>query len=115
MHTALATPALTTAVLDAMAVAAEAEIMPRWRSLTASEVRTKSAEWDLVTDADILAEERLTAALSALIDVPVVGEEATALDESLLELVASSDACWVVDPVDGTRNFVRGQEDFACM
>jgi len=115
MPTAIVTPTLTTAVLDAMAAAAEAEIMPRWRALTASEVRTKSAEWDLVTDADVLAEQQLTVALRELLDIPVVGEEATALDPSLVDLVASSDACWVVDPVDGTRNFVRGQEDFACM
>ncbi len=109
------TPALSDAVLAAMDQAAQAEILPRWRALTADEIRTKSAEWDLVTDADVLAEQRLTVALHALLDVPVVGEEATAADPSLLSLVGSSEACWLVDPVDGTRNFVEGKEDFACM
>lgn len=106
---------LNRAVLDAMADAAAAEIMPRWRSLKASEIRTKSADWDLVTDADVNAERMLTAALIDLIDIPVVGEEATAANESLLDIVGSADACWVVDPVDGTRNFVDGKESFACM
>jgi fructose-1,6-bisphosphatase/inositol monophosphatase family enzyme len=106
---------LSLAVLAAMADAAAVEIMPRWRALTASEIRTKSADWDLVTDADVNAERMLTAALRALIDIPVVGEEATTANESLLDIVGAPGACWVVDPVDGTRNFVDGKETFACM
>jgi len=109
------TPDLSLAVLTAMADATAAEIMPRWRSLKASEIRTKSHEWDLVTDADENAERMLTAALRELIDIPVVGEEATAADASLLDIVGAPGACWVVDPVDGTRNFVQGKETFACM
>ncbi len=111
----LVTHALSDAVLAAMREATDAEVMPRWRSLTADEVRTKAGPWDLVTDADVLAERRLTASLGALLDIPVVGEEATAGDASLLDVVGSAEACWVVDPVDGTRNFVHGREDFACM
>ena len=62
MPSPLVTPALSDAVLTAMREAAEAEVLPRWRALTADEVRTKSAPWDLVTDADVLAERRITAA-----------------------------------------------------
>lgn len=98
-----------------MADAAATEIMPRWQALTAAEIRTKSADWDLVTDADVNAEHMLTAALTALIDIPVVGEEATAENAALLDIVGAPGACWVVDPVDGTRNFVDGKETFACM
>ena len=56
----LVTPELSRAVLAAMRVATDAEVMPRWRSLTADDVRTKAGPWDLVTDADVLAERRLT-------------------------------------------------------
>ena len=79
----LVTNALSDAVLAAMREATDAEVMPRWRSLTADEVRTKAGPWDLVTDADVLAERRLTASLGALLDIPVVGEEATAADPAL--------------------------------
>ncbi|MGC4175840.1 inositol monophosphatase family protein [Demequina sp.] len=109
------TQALSDAVLAAMNEATDAEVLPRWRSLGSDDVRTKAGPWDMVTDADVLAERRLTASLTELLDIPVVGEEATAADPSLLDLVAAAEACWVVDPVDGTRNFVHGQEDFACM
>lgn len=108
-------PNLTTAVLTAMKAATDAEVMPRWRALTQDEVRTKSAEWDLVTDADVEAERRLTVALRDLVDVPVVGEEATAASPELLDLVGSGGPVWIVDPVDGTRNFVAGSEVFGCM
>jgi fructose-1,6-bisphosphatase/inositol monophosphatase family enzyme len=106
---------LHAAVLAAMKEATDTEVMPRWRALTAGEVRTKSAEWDVVTDADVLAERRLTLALRTLLDIPVVGEEATAAQPDLVDLVTGTDACWLVDPVDGTKNFVEGREDFACM
>lgn len=109
------TPELSRAVLAAMKEATDAEVMPRWRSLEDAEIRTKTAEWDLVTDADEGAERLLTVALRELVDVPVVGEEATSKNASLLDLVDREGAVWVVDPVDGTRNFVRGTEAFGCM
>lgn len=98
-----------------MTRAADAEILPRWRSLAADEIRTKAHEWDLVTDADVEAERMLTVALRDLIDITVVGEEATAANPELVDAVGTGEPCWVVDPVDGTRNFVDGQETFACM
>ena len=106
---------LSKAVLAAMTHAADAEIMPRWRSLAADEIRTKAHDWDLVTDADVEAERLLTAALRELIDITVVGEEATAANPALVNEVGTGKPCWVVDPVDGTRNFVDGKETFACM
>lgn len=109
------TEELSNAVLAAMTRAADAEILPRWRSLAAHEIRTKDHEWDLVTDADVEAEKLLTVALRDLLDITVVGEEATAANPSLLDVVGTGEPCWVVDPVDGTRNFVRGEETFACM
>lgn len=89
--------------------------MPRWRSLSDDEVHTKTADWDLVTDADVECERLLTGTLRELIDIPVVGEEATASNPALPDIIGTGAPCWVVDPVDGTRNFVRGTQDFACM
>ncbi len=109
------TAELSAAVISAMNDATDAEVMPRWRVLEAHEVRTKEAEWDLVTDADVEAERRLTVALRELVDVPVVGEEAASTNATLLDLVGGEGPVWLVDPVDGTRNFVNGSPDFGCM
>ena len=90
-------------------------ITPRFRSLAEGEVMEKNPG-DLVTVADREAEELITAALAA--DTPdalVVGEEATEFDPALLTRLAASPHAFVVDPIDGTKNFVHGRADHAVM
>ena len=41
---------------EILAFAADTEIMPRFRRLTATQIREKSSQFDLVTDADEKAE-----------------------------------------------------------
>ena len=60
-------------------------------------------------DRDREAETFLESALRAVRpDLPVVGEEAVAADPSVLDVLYPGGSCWLVDPVDGTGNFVRG-------
>jgi fructose-1,6-bisphosphatase/inositol monophosphatase family enzyme len=69
-----------------------------------------------VTVADRGAEEHLTAALSALLPGSVVvGEEAVAADPSSYDAVRGDAPLWIVDPVDGTRQFVRGEPGFCTL
>jgi len=105
----------TDAVLELMTEVAKRYVRPRFRSLASHEIMEKSPG-DLVTVADREAEVAITAALQA--DDPgvlVVGEEAVAADPGLLTQLAQADHAWVVDPIDGTRNFVRGSVDYAVM
>ncbi|MCQ4159146.1 inositol monophosphatase [Roseomonas sp. GC11] len=96
--------------------AARAEILPRFRRLSAEAIRSKSSPMDLVTDADEAAERQITAALQARFPgCVVVGEEACAADPSLLGRLAGADLAFVVDPVDGTANFAAGVPLFGCM
>ena len=97
------------------AVAAE-EILPRWRNLAAGDVQTKSKAGDLVTVADHAAEVALASRLEgALPGSHVVGEEAVAADPGVLELFRKAEPVWVVDPIDGTRNFAQGGTTFDVM
>jgi 3'(2'), 5'-bisphosphate nucleotidase len=60
-----------------------------------------------VTDADIAANQLIVKALSALTpDIPIVAEE----DEAFSD--ARHARFWLVDPLDGTRSFVRGEPEF---
>ncbi len=102
------------AVGDAMRRVAESEIRPRFRALAAGDIRLKGPG-DYVTEADIEAERALTPLLRAILDVPVVGEEAAAEDPSVEDVLASGEVAWTVDPVDGTANFVAGSETYAVM
>src|SRR4029078_4990695 len=71
---------------------------------------------DLVTIADREAEELLTDALSrAYPDALVLGEEATATDDTLLPRFRAADHAFTIDPVDGTKNFVAGSRNHAVM
>jgi fructose-1,6-bisphosphatase/inositol monophosphatase family enzyme len=95
-------------------VAAEV-ITPRFRSLTQSQIEEKKPG-DLVTVADREAEVLLTRALQqAYPDAVVLGEEHYAETPSLMEEFRSASHGFTVDPVDGTKNFVRGSEDHAVM
>ncbi|MET9410353.1 inositol monophosphatase family protein [Streptomyces sp. NPDC002935] len=103
-------------VEDAIRKAAAAEIMPRFRQLSAHEIDQKSGPHDLVTDADRLAEEYLTGALTELLPGSVVvGEEAVHADPATYEAIRGTGPVWIVDPVDGTRQFVHGDSGFCTL
>jgi fructose-1,6-bisphosphatase/inositol monophosphatase family enzyme len=96
--------------------AARTEVLPRFRGLVAGSVRQKSSHLDLVTDADVAAEVRIAAALAqAFPGAVVVGEEAASAEPELLERVGSADLAFIVDPVDGTKNFASGLPLFGMM
>ncbi len=95
------------------------EIAARFRQLAPTDVVGKpTAEdpTDLVTLADRAAEAQLTARLPELVPgSTVVGEEAVAADPSVLERLRGSTPVWIVDPLDGTRNFAAGHGPFGTM
>jgi fructose-1,6-bisphosphatase/inositol monophosphatase family enzyme len=102
-------------VEEAVRKAAAAEVMPRFRRLAAHEVDQKAGPHDLVTDADRLAERYLTEKLGDLLPGSVVvGEEAVHANPASYEALQGDTPVWIVDPVDGTRQFVHGDSGF-CM
>ncbi|GGX52846.1 inositol monophosphatase family protein [Streptomyces fructofermentans] len=106
----------TTDVEQAVREAAALEIMPRFRQLAAHEIDEKSGPHDLVTDADRNAEAYLTEALGKLLPGSVVvGEEAVHADPATYEAIKGDAPVWIVDPVDGTRQFVHGDSGFCTL
>lgn len=103
-----------TAVDRAIREVGAAEVVARFDRLTADDIGEKSPG-DFVTIADQECERALGERLRAIRDLPVVGEEAAAEDPNLLSMIESSEACWVVDPIDGTSNFVAGSTDYVVM
>lgn len=102
-------------VLELLQRVADEVINPRFRALSDEQIAEKNPG-DLVTVADREAEVRITEALSAAYpDALVLGEEATATDDTLLDRFRDADHAFTVDPVDGTRNFVHGSPDHAVM
>ena len=91
---------------------AAAEIMPRFNNLRQTDIREKKPG-DLVTAADEAAEEMLTRLLQEYLPGSlVVGEEAVSADASVLDRLKDGRPVWVIDPVDGTSNFAKGNDQF---
>ncbi|WP_228082800.1 inositol monophosphatase family protein [Streptomyces profundus] len=103
-------------VTEAIRTVAAREILPRWRQLADDEISVKTGPHDLVTVADQAAERSLTAILTALLPGSVVvGEEAVHEDPSRYAALSGDAPVWIVDPVDGTRPFVRGETGFCTL
>ncbi|MER7752161.1 inositol monophosphatase [Kitasatospora sp. NPDC097643] len=101
-------------VAEILAEASAEAVEPRFRALAAGEVMEK-APGEVVTIADREAEEIIARRLRELLPVPVVGEEAVAADPALARALHDEPAAWLVDPVDGTANFVAGRPEYAVM
>jgi 3'(2'), 5'-bisphosphate nucleotidase len=71
---------------------------------------TRKADRSLVTEADHLSEALIVAGLrDAAPEIPVIAEEAVAAGA----MAEASPCFWLVDPLDGTREFTDGNDDFA--
>ncbi|MEL6933967.1 MAG: inositol monophosphatase family protein, partial [Pseudomonadota bacterium] len=96
-------------IVEIVRQAAKAEIMPRFRSLETADIKTKSDQHDLVTEADLAAEAYLRRALAEVFpDALIVGEESISADPSLRGKIGDAPLAVILDPVDGTWNFANG-------
>lgn len=75
-------------------------------SFSIDKVETKNRN-DFVSYVDKQAEKRLVASLSILIpEAGFITEEGTAQEHG-------EDYCWIIDPLDGTSNFIHGSTPYA--
>lgn len=112
--TELYSRALVHGVIDAMREVADAVIVPRFRQLAAHQIKSKTYPGDVVTIADEESERMLGPKLNALVEGSrVIGEEGAFADPTLFDLLDGSDPVWIIDPIDGTSNFVNGVAAFA--
>jgi fructose-1,6-bisphosphatase/inositol monophosphatase family enzyme len=103
-------------LIEILAQAARNEVMPRFQRLAHSDIRQKTSVFDPVTEADEAAERAISAALhDRFPDALLVGEEATAADPTLLTRMKQARLAFVIDPIDGTRNFIAGLPLFGVM
>lgn len=87
---------------------AEAEIMPRFLNVQTF----RKADGSMLSQADLSAQAAFERHLPDIIDAPVLGEEMPPEEQQRLWRHADS-GLWVLDPIDGTNNFVSGIPHFA--
>lgn len=82
-------------------------ILPYWRADVAVTTKTDDSP---VTAADLAAHHLILAGLTALDpSIPVLSEEDADIDQSVR---AGWQRWWLVDPLDGTKEFISGSEEF---
>jgi len=104
--------ALHEAMLALLRDVTQRAILPYYQTLAEDQIEAKEIG-DVVTVADKLSEAMLAEGLAKIADIPILGEEAAFADASVLDRVTGD--CWIVDPLDGTRNFARGNAPFGIL
>ena len=87
---------------------AQTAVMPRFLNTAVS---TKS-DGTRLTEADLHAQALFAERLPQIINCPMLGEEMSADEQHAIWQHAAT-GLWVVDPIDGTNNFINGLPHFA--
>lgn len=88
---------------------ARTEVMPRLLNVDISEKEDGS----MLSEADLAAQAAFAHGLPAIIDSPMLGEEMTPERQHELWQQTEGNGLRVVDPIDGTNNFINGIPHFA--
>jgi fructose-1,6-bisphosphatase/inositol monophosphatase family enzyme len=98
---------------------AEFEVMPMFRKLRPEDIAAKETPGDpddIVTVTDKAAERYLVEQLSGVVpDAVFVGEEAVSANPTLVAALSGAAPAWLIDPIDGTKNFAHGNPNFGIM
>lgn len=103
-------------ILDLIHHISDTIIRPNFRN-PENIVREKTSPQDLQTEADVKSERAFCAELPKILPGSVVvgEEEVDSNPETLDRLKLKDTPVWVVDPIDGTRNFAQGRPIFGLM
>jgi fructose-1,6-bisphosphatase/inositol monophosphatase family enzyme len=100
---------------DILTEVAARELLPRFGRLSAADITEKTSPFDVVSTADWAAETEISKAVRERWPTAVIiGEESAGSDAIIREQLRAADAL-VLDPLDGTKNFVSGLPLFAVM
>lgn len=105
----------TEGIVELLKETAAEVVVPRFRQLTEGDIEEKHPG-DFVTVADREAEVYLGGLLKRVYpSAVVIGEEAVFADPGLLSGARGADHAFLIDPIDGTRNFVSGRDEYGIM
>ena len=102
-------------VADVLKEVSEQIILPGRAGLLEEDILTKS-KGEVVTKIDTESEAFLSRKLTQILPgSKVVGEEGVHANPESINALQLLDPVWVIDPLDGTKNFVSGSGPFAVM
>ena len=90
-------------------------ILHYYKNLKSEDISTKSSNDDFVSIADKKSEKLISDQLIGFLGVnDILGEETAFLIKNYDKYLHNS-LLWVVDPIDGTKNYINGKEEFCSM
>ena len=90
-------------------------ILHYYKNLKSEDISTKSSNDDYVSIADKKSEEIISKQLKGVLGVNVILGEENAFFYKGYNKYINKPLLWVVDPIDGTKNYINGKEDFCSM
>ncbi|WP_090523672.1 inositol monophosphatase family protein [Paracoccus isoporae] len=92
------------------------ELLPRFRAQVPNPVHEKTSSFDVFSEADEAAEDRISEAIAVMFpDALIIGEERTGNAPGTIEKLADAPIAFLIDPIDGTKNFTSGLPLFGAM
>ena len=90
-------------------------ILSYFKNLHMNDINTKTADDDFVTIADKKSEDWLSNRLLGYLNISkFIGEETSYKNNNFLNLL-NEPLIWIIDPIDGTKNYVKGDNKFCSM
>ena len=94
----------------------EKVVLNYFNKLTPKDIDIKSSNDDFVSVADKKSEDYISKKLSNFLDnTKIIGEETAFLDKENFLSLLNEPLLWVIDPIDGTKNYINGNENFCSM
>lgn len=101
---------------DVLTQVGRSEILPRFFGRDFGQVSSKTSTFDIVTAADESAETAISSALlKCYPHAVIIGEEGVGRTPGLLDRIETAELAFLVDPLDGTKNFAGGIPLFGMM
>ena len=91
-------------------------ILKYYKNLSSKHIDTKSSDDDFVSIADKESEIYIAKNLIGFLNInQYIGEETSYSNKDDHKLLKKNGLYWVIDPIDGTKNYINGKNEFCSM
>ena len=103
-------------ITDLLVEVNELIILRYYKNLSSKHINTKSSDDDYVSIADKESEIYIVKNLIGFFNInQYIGEETSYSNKDDYKSLEKNALCWVIDPIDGTKNYINGKNEFCSM
>ena len=103
-------------ISDLLVEVNELIILKYYKNLSSKHINTKSSDDDYVSIADKESEIYIVKNLIGFLNInQYIGEETSYINKDDYKSFEKNALYWVIDPIDGTKNYINGKNEFCSM